>query len=148
AAVLAFVASVIAVGVSAYSVRFSRFAKERWWERKAEAYSRIVEALAGLVYYHEEHYDAELESRSIPEDRRRQIDEYWRTGYIELKKATAAGPFLISAEAEAALAQMWRDRGKGVHPGDWFGRIESDYTTARDGLKAVVAAAKKDLAVT
>jgi ABC-type Fe3+ transport system permease subunit len=36
AAGLAFLASVIAVVVSAYNARFARFALERWWERKAE----------------------------------------------------------------------------------------------------------------
>lgn len=147
AAFLAFAASIVAAGISAYGARFQRFARERWWDRKAEAYSRIVEALSDLVYYHEEHYDAELEGRGISAERRTEINECWRKGYIEIKRATATGPFLISPKAEAALATMWRERGRGVEPNDWFGLIESDYVTARDCLRAVVAAAKEDLAV-
>jgi len=148
AAGLAFLASVIAAAVAGFTARFQRFAKERWWDRKAEAYSRIIDALSGVVYSHEEWYDAELEHRGIPDEQRNEIDEHWRKGYAELKRATAIGSFLISAQAEAALAQMWHDTGKGVHPADWFGQLESNYTTASDCLKKLVGAAKKDLGVT
>jgi ABC-type arginine transport system permease subunit len=47
---LAFLASVIAIIVSVYNARFARFASEKWWERKAEAYTRIIDALSDLVY--------------------------------------------------------------------------------------------------
>jgi hypothetical protein len=67
AALLAFAASIIATAVAAYNGRFGKFARERWWERQAEVYTWIIEALAGMVYYHEEHLTAYEEGRSIPE---------------------------------------------------------------------------------
>ncbi len=147
AAILAFIASVLAAAVSIYNARFTRFARERWWERKVDAYSRIIEALAALVYYYEEHYDAELEHRELTDDHRKEIADYWRRGYTEVKRATAIGAFLVSPEADAVLQKMSKDKGKGGHPGDWFSVLESDYVDARDSLRAVVSAAKKDLRV-
>ena len=70
AALLAFAASIIATAVAAYNGRFGKFARERWWERQAEVYTRIIEALASMVYYHEEHLTAYEEGRSIPESLR------------------------------------------------------------------------------
>jgi ABC-type arginine transport system permease subunit len=62
---LAFLASIIAVIVSAYNARFARFASEKWWERKAEAYTRIIGALSDLVYYYGRIYDAETQARDL-----------------------------------------------------------------------------------
>jgi hypothetical protein len=145
AAALAFVASVIATSVSAYNGRLARFAAQRWWERKADAYARIIEALAAMVYYHEEHLAAYEEGRNVPEDTKAEIKQHWRCSYSELKKATAVGAFLISTEAEEALRRMWQEKGKGVYPGDWYGQLESDYVAARECLKTVVSSAKADL---
>lgn len=145
AAILAFMASVLAAVVSIYNARFNRFAKERWWERKVEAYSRITQALADLVYYYEEHYITQVEGSSLSEEYKKAIGEHWRQGYAEVKKATAIGAFLISVEADGALKKMAAEKGKGVDPDDWVAMLESEYDAARDCLKAVVAAAKSDI---
>jgi len=146
AAILAFAASLIATGVSIYNARFSRFARERWWEKKVEAYSRIIDALANLVYYHEEHLEAEERQISLSE-RREDIGDYWKKGHAEVKKATAIGAFLISSEAEAAIHKMWKEQGKVVNPTDWYSLIESNYVASRDCLRSLVEAAKKDVQI-
>jgi len=145
AAVLAFIASVIAASVTLYNARFRRFARERWWDRRVDAYTKIIDALSSLVYYYEEHYEAESERRGLSAEYKQELQEHWRKGYAEVKRATAVGSFLISPEAAAALEKMWRDKGKDVHPDDWFAVMESDYKAASDALTAFVTAAKRDL---
>jgi hypothetical protein len=145
AAGLTFVASIIAIMVSAYNARLGRFARQRWWERKVRAYADIIEALADLVYYYEEHYDAMLGHQRMSDEFKDRAQEHWKRGYTAIKKATAVGAFLISAEAETALRTMWKEMEKGVPPGDFFILIESEYAAARDCLKTVVEAAKADL---
>lgn len=144
---LAFAASLVAGGVSIYNARFGRFAQQRWWDRKVDAYSRIIEALSGLAHYYEEHMNAELEGREISDARQKDIKQFWSNGYAEVKRATAVGAFLISTESEAALQKMWREKGKGVQPGDWYAQMESDYTATSDCLKSIVAAARSDLGI-
>jgi len=147
AAGLAFFASLIAVAVSAYNARFVRFTSEKWWERKTEAYVRIIEALSDLVYYYQQTYDAEFDARQLPKERQREIEAHWKKGYLEIRKATNVGAFLISPEAEKALEEYW-ERPKGnVHPADWFGHLEIDCTSAEKCLKELVICAKKDLRV-
>jgi len=147
ASLIAFIASLSAAAVSIYNVRFRRFARERWWERQVEAYSRIIDALSGLVYYHEEHLDAEFQEDAFTAEHWKEINEHWKKGYAEVKRATAVGAFLISVDAETALQKMWKEGGKGVDQNDWYGLKESHYVAARDCLRELVEAARKDLRI-
>lgn len=104
AAGLAFVASLGAI----YIGRFRRFAQERWWERKADAYTRIIEALSDLVAYYRQMLDQELNPRrGITDEEEQKRRKQSRKGQQEVNKAADIGAFLISAEAEAAL-QLFR----------------------------------------
>ena len=44
-----------------------RFRTERWWERKAEAYERIIGALHDSKVFASRHADAELQKTELPE---------------------------------------------------------------------------------
>lgn len=149
AAGLAFVASVGAVAVVAYHGRFRRFTSERWWQIRVEAYTRIIESLTHLVHYYDQLYEAELEKREIPAERRVEVQRHWREADMELKRATAAGTFKVSAEVAEALQAMGNTKGRyeGIEYHDWVRRLDADYAAARDCLRAVVAAAHKDLGV-
>ena len=142
---LAFLASIIAVIVSAYNARFARFASEKWWERKAEAYTRISGALSDLVYYYGQTYETQFSNLS--EERQREIDEHWRKGHLEVRKATDIGAFAISREAEEALKEYWKRPAENIHPEDWSAHLEIDYMSAEKCLKKLVACARKDLRV-
>jgi hypothetical protein len=145
AAILAFVASVIATVVAAYNGRFRRYALERWWDRKAEAYARVIEALADLVYYHETHLRAAEEHRDLSDEKRGEIETAWKRGSAEVRRAAAIGAFLISPKAEAALKALYEPSTSKVHANDWYGAVEDGYVSTRAALTAVVEAAKNDL---
>lgn len=147
AAGLAFAASLMATAVAIYNTRFRRFALEKWWERKAEAYTRIIEALADMVNYYQQIGDAEVRGRELPEERRQEIDEHWKQGYREVVKATNIGAFLISSEAEASLRRFREGPKEKPHPDDWFQQLDNSYAGAKQCLKELVACAKEDLRV-
>ena len=128
---------------SIYNARFGRFSRQRWWERKVDAYTKIIDALANLVYYYEEHMNAELEGRKAGGQRSKEFERFWRDGNIKLKTTTATEAFLISKQAEAALYGMRKEKGKGVQYGDWCSEIESYYNATSACLKSIVIAAKK-----
>ena len=147
AAGLAFLASLIAVIISAYNARFNRFASERWWERKAEAYTSIIDALSDLVYYYQQNFDSFVTQKELSEEKQREIKERWRKGNFEIKKATNIGAFLISPEAENALKKYWEEPTDDDYLSDWFERLARDYTKAENCLKELVLFAKQDLRV-
>ena len=144
---LAFVASLIAAAVSIYNARFRRFALERWWERKAEAYTHIIEALVDMVSHYEQVYDAEFSRRELPDDRKAEIDELGKRGYREVARAAHIGAFIISRDAEASLKRFREGPDEKRHQADWFGGLEASYIAAEQCLKELVECAKKDLRV-
>lgn len=144
AALLAFAASIIATSVAWYNGRFRRFAEQRIWERKADAYQTIIEALSDLVYYHETHLRAAEIRQELSDARSTELREHWRRGHVAVQRAAAVGAFLISQDAETALRAI-SEGTKSVHPNDWYGMIEADYVVTRDALRVIVAAAKADL---
>jgi hypothetical protein len=145
--VLAFIASIIAVIATAYNSRFGRYTSERWWERKVEAYVRIIDAFSDLVYYYQQIYDAELEARELTETRKAEIEDLWRKGIHLIKKASNMGAFLISTEAENALRCYWDEPKEKIDPNDWFGHLTYEYDNAEKTLNQLVICAKKDLQV-
>lgn len=144
---LAFFASIISIGISAYQARFARFSSEKWWERKIEAYTKIIEALSDLVYYYEQIYDSELIGHAITDEKKREIDEHWKRGFLEMKKSTNVGAFLISPQAETSLQRFWTDSDQSIDPNNWFAQLDYNYSKAQTCLKELVILAKKDLRV-
>lgn len=144
AAILAFIASLIAI----YNSRFRRFAQERWWERKAEAYTRIIEALSDLVDYYRQMCDEEINPRrTINAKTRQEMLERSKRGHREVTKAADIGAFLISPEAETALRRFREGPEEKPDPQDWYSIFENEYSRADRCLKELVECAKEDLRV-
>jgi hypothetical protein len=144
AAILAFIASLAAI----YNSRFRRFALERWWERKADAYTRIIEALSDLVDYYRQMCDEEINPRRTINDKTKQeMVERSKRGHREVDKAADIGAFLISPEADAALQRFRQEPKDKPDPHDWYSIFENEYSRAKQCLKEMVECAKNDLRV-
>jgi len=65
------------------------FISERWWDRKADAYTRILEALVEMDRYHEGYYDDLTSEAQLSDERKaensrppgRQHGGKWTTRY-------------------------------------------------------------------
>ena len=94
-AVVGFVAGLFA------SYRSTRdFRRHRWWERQADAYTRIIDALSELVEYYRSYYLGEIEGGELTEDHKKDMEQWWRRSNAEIMKAANAGAFLISDAAQ------------------------------------------------
>ena len=148
-AVSIFSAILISVITSWITVRLAlkKFYSERWWVRKDEAYTSIIDALSDLVNYYDVFYDETLGIKQISDERRKEMNEISKKGHSLLKKATSIGAFVISKDAELALKQYWQESEEKHDPNDWLWEIEYDYAKAKTALEELVKCAKKDLKV-
>ena len=80
--------AITAVIASYVTVRLSlrRFYSEKWWEKKAEAYAAILEALHYMKRCFDEDYEAEVAGREVPEERKKELHEKYHSADDELKK--------------------------------------------------------------
>ncbi len=145
AASLAFFASLASIAVTLRHGGLKHFAEQKWWERKAEAYIRLIDALGDMINL----YDVELREahteKYMPRDKKDELRAQGERGKKEFQKAKNMGAFIISEDAEAALDKFAK-RYEGLDSG-YYMYEEADYQAAITCRKELIACAKKELKI-
>jgi len=154
AAGLAFVASLVAAMVSHYNARFRRFALEKWWERKAEAYAEVIRSLVTLIYSldrwirHEYALRTDQEYEPPPEAQKTIYNEY-KEVRTKIERAAIEGNYVLSGKAANALSELIKQlRKEPIWPVTWDSLVDclqGHFKAAQDCLKAVRGEARSDL---
>ena len=140
---------VVAVVTAFVTVRLSlrRFHAERWWERKADAYSQIVESLYHLKVYSDTSIRESREGVQYTAEHKKALTEQYSAAHAELSKTTTIGAYIICDEAAKVLEELqnrpeldWNE----TPPWDIF---EADSTAYGEAIKKIRNIAKMDLGV-
>lgn len=140
---------VIAPIASFLTVRYSlrSFYSQKWWERKADTYSRILEALYQMKDYAEELMDCEMRGKGLPEEREEQLRARWQQGRDEVRKATAVGAFVISEDASKHLDKLRQALDAADEERSFYDQLDSEVAALNECIIQMGACAKKDLQV-
>jgi len=122
------------------------FVSDRWWERKADTYTRILDALVELERIHETYSDDALHIRELNESERAELEIIWKTAWREVDNAIRLGAFVISHEAHAALAAL-RTATRGIDSRDFFGIVDAQFSATRKCITQLREIGRKDLRV-
>jgi len=132
----------------AVKLSLKRFYTERWWEKKAETYSKIVEALHRYKKYDEEKLEIEMEyPRDDNEEREEYLSKQWKDSNAELEKAVDLGAFIVAAEVEAIIRDFLKRKKGDPRDEPLFEIIQRDLIHVEKCLFDVKAAVKKDLGI-
>lgn len=123
-----------------------RFISERWWDRKADAYTRILEALVEMHRYQEAYYKDLTHEAELSKEREAELTTTLKTAWREVDNAIRLGAFVMSQEAHTVLTK-WRTAGHGVDPQDFFGLVEADYAATSECIKQMREIGRTDLQV-
>src|SRR5271166_4371368 len=99
--------SLIVSGFTAFlTVRFAlgRFKKEHWWERKVDAYSRIIEALHHVIAYIT--MSTQQSQFENPSEHKAEIESSYEKAMRDLWMAADVGGFIISNDVAKILAEL------------------------------------------
>jgi hypothetical protein len=137
----------VAVVTAVLTVQLSlrRFQSERWWDRKADAYSKIIEALHHVVAY-SSMVLKDIESGEYRKEYKEEMVEPYRKAIRELEIATGIGAYVISDEVAKILGEL-ASRPDYEEPGDTYGNVGRDYDDYQKALTKIRELAKKDLKV-
>ena len=129
------------------TVKFSmgQFCSQRWWERKAEAYSHIIEELSYLQYCLGEWFDASLEGRKFSDEKKVALSEGFRRAEESITKAVAMGTYIISKNSVETLKQLLKELAIRNSDGDWMGDMDNHYGAVKECIENIREYAKKDL---
>jgi hypothetical protein len=142
-----FSALIVGIVTAILSVRLAlrRFRAERWWERKAEAYSTLLVALFDIRRYLEFEIRA-IEERFEPaEEFLSELRDRSRKGHFEIRKAAAVGTFLYSAPVAERLEALIRDFERPRHNHDFYEEYCEDLDSVRAALAEIKKMGKADL---
>ena len=150
----------IAVATSFLTVWLAlrRFRSEKWWERKAELYSKLVEALYDMHCYSRDwldDYEAvhEHESPEQQQKRKARLDERLarhQRGGEEVQKIAVIGSFVVSDAVAADIMRMRKEYAAAMatfHHADIYEVVGDCMKAVDECLARVREHAKEDLGI-
>ncbi len=140
--------AVVGVVSSLFTTFLARrsFISERWWDRKADAYARILQALVEIERYHEAYWNDLAHQAELSDERKAELTKIWKTAWREVDNAIRLGAFVISEEAHTALAQL-QTAARGVDPQNFFGIVDAEFAATSQCIKQMREIGRTDLQV-
>jgi hypothetical protein len=157
---IAIFSGVIIGGITAWiTVRFSlgKFFSERWWERKAESYTELVEALFNIQNNLKVILVAVEEGQQYDDSEYDRLAKLSSQSYDRLYRASAIGAFTISEDVAISLDTLLtemkktRDEWDDIGPQTWwenrYGWFERRLDLVSSAIGEIRNLAKLDLKV-
>ena len=102
--VSALVAAIVALVTVHLNLR--NFYRQRWWEKKAEVYSLIMESLVSMRLYLREKGLCEMGEIALSEEDEQQLHVGYMQGVRAIERTVAAGAFIVSSNASRSLGGL------------------------------------------
>ena len=98
----------VAIVASYFTVKFSlnQFYSQKWWEKKIEAYSDVIEKMSLMLYYFGAKWDSHTRIGGPSQSFLEKIQEEYFEVYQSLKKSATSVAFIISKEASSELEDL------------------------------------------
>ncbi len=127
------------------SRRYQEWVSQRWWERKADTYIRIMEALWNLLEYAREAEEELWAHRTGEAKQASRASRDFRQSREELKKTADIGSFVISEEAASSLRVFFRTVNEASNHPDYDMEIQLHLKAAETCMTHVREEALRDL---
>jgi hypothetical protein len=115
------------------------FRSQKVWERKAEAYTAIFDALYDMARWYDEHFDAEIRGRELSEDKKSELSKAYMAAKDKLKRRIASETWLLPETASKRLEDLFKCLA--IERNDWFKILDEDsysISTATHDLRVIV----------
>ncbi|MEX2474471.1 hypothetical protein [Marinobacter sp.] len=129
--------AVVASFLSAW-LTLRRFRTERWWERKAEAYINLVEALHEMSLVPSEEIAAGAGHRKeLAEDEKAELWENFERAKKKVWKIADSSDFIISSDVLEVIQEMNRGLGHASHNTNWIEFLDDSNSAINECLNKV-----------
>ena len=145
ALIIAGVTALVAYFTITHSIR--QFYSQRWWERKADAYSKIIETLTDLEHCHIEEMDQLTNEERFTDNDKEKLRESFRRAHESISKAAIIGAYIISEDTAKTLSKLMYVLEKEDPKGDWTKDLLEHYELVRKSIEEIKRHAKKDLRI-
>lgn len=143
---LGFLASLFTTIVNNY-FQDKREKNKRWWDRKEEVYSNIVDALYQLTNYYDLIISLNLGITPKTDEQKSELGKNIASYLGVIKKEATIGAFLISPKAEESLKNFLMSQETSYDSSEWIIELENALAYSKKCLQEIIVYAKDDLGV-
>ena len=137
-------ATALVVAFLAPRVAFTRFRRERAWERKLNAYDRVINAIHQLKEVLDYDFDSAVTGRDIPDDVQAAHLEQYQQAKQEVVRTANLGGYVLGAEAQQRLTDYLSQLKKDQTP-DWIESLVASAGKTDECLQDLIEIARRDL---
>jgi len=140
-------ALLIGAGVSWITVRLAlrRYYTQKWWERKAQAYSEIIGSLAKMRICFDKWADEELRYKEIRAEARKKVNEEYASAKRVIDNTVAVGSFIVSEKAAEVLESFLKELQKEDIQGNWLNDLHRHHSEVIKCIAKLREIAKREL---
>ena len=137
----------VALLTSWFTVKFAlrRFQSEKWFERRVEAYTKVIEALHFMKHCTERQLRAEERGTDIPKEIESELVSSYRIGLADLRRLTDMGALLFSSEAIEVLDTLNTELLAATGEKSWWEHLDAEGVAISKCLVKLRPIAKRDL---
>ncbi len=138
---------VIAIITAYVTVRLSlkQFYSQKWWEKKAEAYTNVIESLAIMQHYMGLWFDELITYKRSDEEVNRRFAADYQKHCDYIIKISTQGAFIISNEVANELEMLIKELNKDEQ--DLIADYDNTFSAIKKSIEKIRSLAKKDLKV-
>jgi hypothetical protein len=128
-------------------IALRRFRSEKWWERKADAYSSLVGSIHDVHDEADQVFDVELIGGELSDERRKELEEASRKGRADIRRKASFASFIISERAGMILRKLDGGLFQAAHTLDLMKAIDLTREHTESALNNLRAEAMRDLGI-
>jgi hypothetical protein len=122
-----------------------RFRTEKWWERRANAYEKMVDALHSAKRFSDIHLERLMQDVAEPTpDEAKELREQSKAGHDYILRAIDTGRLILPDEALERLNEYSKENARN-HPESWPDYLNNDYGIIDRCIIDMAKIARKDL---
>ena len=123
-----------------------QFRSQRWWEKKVEAYERVIEAFHKYKKFSSEYLITEyFKGNEVSEERAAELRAQSKEGWDEISRASDVGQFFLSEKAVKILQKCEQEKQNKQHYDSWNESLEADWSLAEQYMQEFIVEAQRDL---
>jgi len=120
---------------------------QKWWDKKAEVYTNVIEALYDSRSYSASILEADREGKELTEEESKELVNRLKIAEKVIGKTVVLGSFLLSSDALARLKVYQKESEKASQTSMWYDYLFGDFEATDNCLKDLIEIAKRDLMV-
>ena len=138
--IIAVISSIVTVWLS-----MRRFRSERSWDRAADTYAKLINALHRSKKYNDTHLAAAMRGSDLSKEKKEELRQTLRKAMNEIELIVDTGSFSLSQEAMIILGEYRRATKEDDPNWTWDEYLIHDSEATGKCLKKIIAEAKRDL---